>query len=123
VTPALHADAEGTSRQARILVLQATTGTEGEKQSNRPPQAPPLPRPVTVPAACHSRASAAQRGSAAVGVRYRPGSKFLSIVRQTQMVSSGDNEVYTSSGLRGVISYVQCVAAVFLSQVCDRVKV
>jgi hypothetical protein len=47
------------------------------------------------------------------------GSKFLSIVRRARMVSSGDNEVYTGSGLRGVIPYVQCVAAVFLSQVCS----
>jgi hypothetical protein len=47
------------------------------------------------------------------------GSKFLSIVRRARMVSSGDNGVYTGSGLRGVIPYVQCVAAVFLSQVCS----
>jgi hypothetical protein len=45
------------------------------------------------------------------------GNKFMSIVRQARMVSSGDNEVYTGSGLRGVIPYVQCVVAVFLSQV------
>jgi hypothetical protein len=36
------------------------------------------------------------------------------------MVSSGDNGVYTGSGLRGVIPYVQCVATVFLSQVCSQ---
>jgi hypothetical protein len=46
-------------------------------------------------------------------------SKFLSIVRRARMVSTGDNEIYTSSGLRRVIHYVQCVAAVFLSQVCS----
>jgi hypothetical protein len=45
------------------------------------------------------------------------GSKFMSIVRRARMVSSGDNGVYTGSGLRGVIPYVQCVVAVFLSQV------
>jgi hypothetical protein len=43
------------------------------------------------------------------------GSKFISIVRRAQMVSAGDNGIYTCSGLRGVIPYVQCVAAVFLS--------
>jgi hypothetical protein len=48
------------------------------------------------------------------------GSKSMSIVRRARMVSSGDNEIYTSSGLRGVILYVQCVAAVFLSQVCSQ---
>jgi hypothetical protein len=47
------------------------------------------------------------------------GSKFLSIVRQARMVNTGDNGVYTGSGLRGVIPYVQCVAAMFLSQVCS----
>jgi hypothetical protein len=46
-------------------------------------------------------------------------SKFLSIVRRARMVSAGDNGVYTSSGLRGVTPYVQCVAAMFLSQVCS----
>jgi hypothetical protein len=46
-------------------------------------------------------------------------SKFLSIACRTRMVSAGDNEVYTGSGLRGVIPYVQCVAAMFLSQVCS----
>jgi hypothetical protein len=34
-------------------------------------------------------------------------------------VSTGDNGVYTGSGLRGVIPYVQCAVAVFLSQVCS----
>jgi hypothetical protein len=34
------------------------------------------------------------------------GSKFLSIMRQARMVSIGDNEIYTGSGLRGVIPYV-----------------
>jgi hypothetical protein len=48
------------------------------------------------------------------------GSKFMLIVRQARMVSSGDNEVYTGSGLRGVIPYVQCVVAVFLSQMCSQ---
>jgi hypothetical protein len=38
-------------------------------------------------------------------------------VHRVRMVSSGDNGVYISSGLRGVIPYVQCVADVFLSQV------
>jgi hypothetical protein len=47
------------------------------------------------------------------------GSKFLSIVCRARMISVGDNEVYTGSGLRGVIPYVKCVAAVFLSQVCS----
>jgi hypothetical protein len=47
------------------------------------------------------------------------GSKFLLIMRRARMVSSGDNGVYTGSGLRGVIPYVQCVADVFLSQVCS----
>jgi hypothetical protein len=42
-------------------------------------------------------------------------SKFLSIVRRARMVSVGDNGIYTGSGLRGVIPYVQCVAPVFLS--------
>jgi hypothetical protein len=46
-------------------------------------------------------------------------SKFLSIVRRARMVSAGDNGIYTGSGLRGVIPYVKCVAAVFLSQVCS----
>jgi hypothetical protein len=48
------------------------------------------------------------------------GSKFLSIMHWARMVSSGNNGVYTGSGLRGVIPYVQCVAAVFLSQVCSQ---
>jgi hypothetical protein len=47
-------------------------------------------------------------------------SKFMSIVRRAWKVSSGDNGVYTSSGLRGVIPYVQCVATMFLSQVCSQ---
>jgi hypothetical protein len=47
------------------------------------------------------------------------GSKFLSIACQAWMVSAGDNGVYTGSGLRGVIPYIQCVAAMFLSQVCS----
>jgi hypothetical protein len=46
------------------------------------------------------------------------GSKFLSIVRRARMVSAGDNGVYTGLGLRRVIPYVQCAAAMFLSQVC-----
>jgi hypothetical protein len=46
------------------------------------------------------------------------GSKFMSAVGRARMVSSGDNMIYTSSGLRGVVPYVQCVAAVFLRQVC-----
>jgi hypothetical protein len=45
------------------------------------------------------------------------GSKFMSTVRRVRMVSSGDNGVYTGSDLRVVIPYVQCVVAVFLSQV------
>jgi hypothetical protein len=45
--------------------------------------------------------------------------KFLSIVRRAQMVSARDNGIYTGSGLQGVIPYVQCVAVVFLSQVCS----
>jgi hypothetical protein len=46
-------------------------------------------------------------------------SKFISIVHWARMVSVGDNEIYTSSGLRGVILYVQCGAAVFRSQECS----
>jgi hypothetical protein len=42
-------------------------------------------------------------------------SKFVSIVRRARMVSAGDNGIYTSSGLRGVIPYVQCSVVVFLS--------
>jgi hypothetical protein len=42
-------------------------------------------------------------------------SKFVSIVRRAQMVTAGDNGIYTGSDLRGVIPYVQCGAAVFLS--------
>jgi hypothetical protein len=34
------------------------------------------------------------------------GSKFLSIVCRARMVSAGDNRVYTSSGLQGVIPYI-----------------
>jgi hypothetical protein len=48
------------------------------------------------------------------------GSKLMSIVRRARMVSSGNNGVYTGSGLREVIPYVQCVATVFLSQVCSQ---
>jgi hypothetical protein len=44
----------------------------------------------------------------------------MSIVRQARMVSSGDDGVYTGSGLRGVIPYVQCVAIVFPSQMCSQ---
>jgi hypothetical protein len=40
------------------------------------------------------------------------GSKSMSVVRRARMVSSGDNGIYTGSGLRGVIPYIQCVAAV-----------
>jgi hypothetical protein len=47
------------------------------------------------------------------------GSKFLSIMHWARMVSSGDDGFYTGSGLRGIIPYVQCVAAVFLIQVCS----
>jgi hypothetical protein len=47
------------------------------------------------------------------------GSKFLSIACRAQMVSAGDNGVYTSSVLLGVIPYVQCIATVFLHQVCS----
>jgi hypothetical protein len=43
------------------------------------------------------------------------GSKFISIVRRAQMVSAGDNGIYTGLGLRGVIPYVQCSVVVFLS--------
>jgi hypothetical protein len=46
---------------------------------------------------------------------FTAGSKFISIVRRAQMVSTGDNEIYTSSSLQGVIPYVQCGATVFLS--------
>jgi hypothetical protein len=40
-------------------------------------------------------------------------SKFVSIVCPAQMVSTGDNEIYTGSGLRGVTLYVQCRVVVF----------
>jgi hypothetical protein len=40
-------------------------------------------------------------------------SKFLSIVCRARMVSTRDNEIYTSSSLRGVIPYVQCREVVF----------
>jgi hypothetical protein len=43
------------------------------------------------------------------------GSKFISIVRRAQMVNIGDKGIYTGSGLRGVIPYLQCGAAVFPS--------
>jgi hypothetical protein len=43
-------------------------------------------------------------------------------MRRTRMVSAGDNGIYTGSGLRGVIPYVQCGAAVFLSQVFSGYK-
>jgi hypothetical protein len=42
----------------------------------------------------------------------------MSVARRARMVSSGDNGIYTGSVLREVIPYVQCVATVFLSQVC-----
>jgi hypothetical protein len=35
------------------------------------------------------------------------------------MVSVGDNEIYTDSGLKGVTPYVQCVDVVFLAR-CAR---
>jgi hypothetical protein len=44
----------------------------------------------------------------------------MSIVCRARMVSSGDDGVYTGTGLRGVIPYVQCVATVFLSQMCSQ---
>jgi hypothetical protein len=47
------------------------------------------------------------------------GSKFLLTVHQARMVSAGDNGIYTGSSLRRVTPYVQCVAAVFMSQVCS----
>jgi hypothetical protein len=47
------------------------------------------------------------------------GNKFLSIACRARMVSARDNGVYTSLGLRGVIPYIQCVATVFLHQVCS----
>jgi hypothetical protein len=59
------------------------------------------------------------RNSPALSGFATAGSKFLLIVRRARMVSSRDNGVYTSSDLRGVIPYVQCVAVVFLSQVCS----
>jgi hypothetical protein len=40
-------------------------------------------------------------------------SKFVSIVCRDQMVSTIDNDIYTGSGLRGVIPYVQYRAAMF----------
>jgi hypothetical protein len=42
-------------------------------------------------------------------------SKFVSIVCRAWMVSSGDNEIYTGSSLRGVTPYIQCRAVVFSS--------
>jgi hypothetical protein len=47
------------------------------------------------------------------------GSKYILIVRRARMVSTGDNGIYTGSGLRGVIPYVQCSAAVFPSYECS----
>jgi hypothetical protein len=47
------------------------------------------------------------------------GNEFLSIVCRAWMVSTGEDGIYTGSGLRGVIPYVQCVASAFLSQVCS----
>jgi hypothetical protein len=43
------------------------------------------------------------------------GSKFISIVGRARMVSAEDHGIYTGSGLRGVIPYVQCGVVVFLS--------
>jgi hypothetical protein len=43
------------------------------------------------------------------------GGKIVSIMRRVWMVSARDNEIYIGSGLRGVIPYVQCGAAVFPS--------
>jgi hypothetical protein len=43
------------------------------------------------------------------------GSKFISIVRQAWMDSTGDNGIETGSGLRGVTPYVQYGAAMFPS--------
>jgi hypothetical protein len=57
--------------------------------------------------------------TAGVSGFFTAGSKFLSVVRRARMVSIGDNKIYTGSGLRGVIPYVQCVIVVFLSQVCS----
>jgi hypothetical protein len=48
------------------------------------------------------------------------GSKSMSVVRRARMVSLGDNGICTGLGLRGVIPYIQCVAAMFLSQVCSQ---
>jgi hypothetical protein len=42
-----------------------------------------------------------------------PDSKFVSIMCSARMVSTGDNRIYTGSGLRGVIPYVQCRVAMF----------
>jgi hypothetical protein len=42
-----------------------------------------------------------------------PDSKFVSIMCRARMVSTRDNRIYTGSGLRGVIPYVQCRAIVF----------
>jgi hypothetical protein len=50
-----------------------------------------------------------------VGVLYRQTVIFASIVRVARMVSAGDNGIYSGSGLRIVIPYVQCRAAVFSS--------
>jgi hypothetical protein len=41
-------------------------------------------------------------GMPTVGVLYRQTVIFVSIVRRARMVSAGDKEIYTSSGLRGV---------------------
>jgi hypothetical protein len=42
-------------------------------------------------------------------------------VRLDQMVSTRDNKIYTGSGLRGVIPYVQCRVVVFRARVvCSR---
>jgi hypothetical protein len=66
---------------------------------------------ITTPRALHER-GAARNGGGSVGVLFRR-SKFLSIVCRARMDSTRDNEIYTGSGLRGVIPYVQCRAVVF----------
>jgi hypothetical protein len=68
-----------------------------------------------VPDMANACPSLASSGREAVGVLYRRTVILVSIVRRAWMVSAGDNGIYTGSGLRGVIPYVQCRAAVFPS--------
>jgi hypothetical protein len=131
-------------RQPRAAVVCLIPDLELPPRALRAPwsHVPPAPTPSSTSRAVVG-ASELRRGAgdgesshrgARFGVRHRPprlgmrsdvagfstvGSKFLSIARRAWMVNAGDNEVYTGSGLQGVIPYVQYVAVVFRSQVCS----